>query len=140
MSETETENEEVGAAPTLTQIFRRLCTDFVGVCNAYPVGWLHLGGREDDTKCHTFSDTWKQQCSHGPGGGGGRSPSEDRAEAEKGIKLFKVAEITKYLGCHFSSAASNQTRRQCRDKYGAPNTAVMACPTMDKSSNGGCQQ
>ena len=59
------------------------------------------------------------------------------AEAEKGIKLFKVAENTeKFQGCHFSSAASNQTRRQCMDKYGAPNTPVMAYPTMDKIIKG----
>lgn len=39
---------------------------------------------------------------------------EDKtADSGKGVKLFKVAEKTqKFLDCHFTSAVSNQARRQ----------------------------
>lgn len=49
-------------------------------------------------------------------------PDDDFPDS-KDIKLFKVAEKTeKFLSTHFTAVVSNQTRRQWRDKYGAPNT------------------
>ena len=57
---------------------------------------------------------------------------EDREPAEAN-KSFKVAEKTeKFLSNAFSSVVPNTTRRQWRDKYGAPNTVATACPNMDK--------
>lgn len=59
--------------------------------------------------------------------------SEDDTPDGKGAKLFKVGEKTeKFLSHHFSVAVPNATRRQWKDKYGAPNTPVTACPNMDK--------
>ena len=51
----------------------------------------------------------------------------------KGIKLFKVTEKTeKFLTIAFTSASPNTTRRQWRDKFGAPHTNATACPNLDK--------
>ena len=59
--------------------------------------------------------------------------AEDDSPNAKGITLFKVAERTeKFLAGYFSNAVPNQTRRQWRDKYGAPSTSATACPNMDK--------
>ena len=58
---------------------------------------------------------------------------EEEPADTKGIKLFKVTERTeRFLGNAFSSAVPNATRRQWREKYGAPNTTVTACPNLDK--------
>ena len=57
----------------------------------------------------------------------------DEATGRKGVKLFKVAEKReKFLTAAFSSGVPNTTRRQWRDKYGAPNTTATACPNLDK--------
>lgn len=63
-------------------------------------------------------------------------PDDDFPEG-KGAKLFKVTEKTeKFLSAHFTAAVPNQTRRQWRDKYGAPNTPTTACPNLDKVIKG----
>ena len=62
---------------------------------------------------------------------------EDDPSESKGVKLFKVAEKTeKFLSNSFYTAAPNATRRQWRDKYGAPNTTNTACPSLDKVIKG----
>ena len=58
---------------------------------------------------------------------------EDDATDHKGVKLFKVSEKTeKFLTHAFTSASPNTTRRQWRDKFGAPHTNATACPNLDK--------
>lgn len=57
---------------------------------------------------------------------------EEETEA-KGTKLFKATEKTeKFLACYFTTAVPNQTRRQWKDKFGAPSTPYTACPNLDK--------
>ena len=54
-------------------------------------------------------------------------------EATGDVKLFKVAEKTEtFHTTAFSSGVPTTTRRQWRDKYGAPNTTATACPNLDK--------
>ena len=61
---------------------------------------------------------------------------EDDPPKTKGVKLFKVVEKTKKFISHtFSVATPNNTRHQCRDKYG-PNTTVSAYPNLDKVIKG----
>ena len=56
---------------------------------------------------------------------------DEEVTESKGVKLFKVAEKTeKFLSNAFSSAVPDNTRRQWRDKYGAPNTMATACPNL----------
>ena len=58
---------------------------------------------------------------------------DDDAADHKGIKLFKVTEKTeKFLTIAFTSASPNTTRRQWRDKFGAPHTNPTACPNLDE--------
>ena len=49
------------------------------------------------------------------------------------MKLFPVSQKTEsFLNSCFTTALPNQVRRQWKAKYGAPRTAVTACPNMDK--------
>ena len=57
----------------------------------------------------------------------------DSGDTPSSTKLFKVEERTeKLLANHFSAAVSNPTRRQWKEKYGAPNLTATACPNLDK--------
>ena len=63
------------------------------------------------------------------------APSED-GESEhdaKGTKLFPTSERTEsFLRQPFSTPLANATRRQLRDKFGAPNLAFTTSPHLDK--------
>ena len=49
------------------------------------------------------------------------------------MKLFPVSQKTEsFLYSCFTTALPNQVRRQWKAKYGAPRTAMTACPNMDK--------
>ena len=62
---------------------------------------------------------------------------DDDQPDSKGVKLFKIGEKTeKFLTSAFATALPNATRRQWRDKYGAPNTPATACPNLDKVIKG----
>ena len=51
----------------------------------------------------------------------------------KGVKLFPVSDSTMgLLKSSFCSALPNPSRRQIRDKFGAPNCPHSACPGLDK--------
>ena len=62
----------------------------------------------------------------------------DAADAEeeqdsKGVSLFNISEKTKsQLRENFGSVLPNNTRRQLKDKFGAPNSPLTACPGLDK--------
>lgn len=67
-------------------------------------------------------------------------PEDDLSEG-KGIKLFKVGEKTeKFLESNFSSTVPNQTRRQWRDKYGAPTPQLLPVQRWTRSLWAGCLQ
>ena len=54
-------------------------------------------------------------------------------EATQGTKLFAVSSETEaFLKQHFSERADNQTRRQWRERRGAPRMQSTACPKVDK--------
>ncbi len=63
-------------------------------------------------------------------------PDEEEGEddtSNKGTKLFKVSDKTaKFLTSAVTTATPNATRRQWKDKFGAPNTTATTCPSMDK--------
>ena len=59
-------------------------------------------------------------------------PEEDEDES-RGVKLFKISKRSdEFLGSCFTHSVPNATRRNIRDKFGAPNTPKTACPTLDK--------
>ena len=54
-------------------------------------------------------------------------------ESTQGTKLFAVTKETEsFLKEHFSKRADNPTRRQWREKHGAPRLNATACPKVDK--------
>jgi len=60
-------------------------------------------------------------------------PDIDGEQDTKGVKLFSLSESSKaFLEPVFTSAIPNTTRRQLKDKFGAPNTAFTATPSLDK--------
>ena len=67
-------------------------------------------------------------------------PDEEFQEG-KGIKLFKVTQKTEqFIITHFTAGVSNQTRRQWRDKYGAPVPPPLPVQAWTKSSKADCLQ
>ena len=59
---------------------------------------------------------------------------DDEEETEsKGVKSFKVSEKTEsFPSCAFTSTEPNQTRRHWCNKFGFPNAAATACPSINK--------
>lgn len=54
-------------------------------------------------------------------------------ENTQGTKLFAVSSETEaFLKQHFSERADNPTRRQWRERHGAPRLPSTACPKVDK--------
>ena len=83
---------------------------------------LHWADRDDEVMDYEAEVTW--------------DVDDDDLTETKGVKLFKVGERTEKFLDHFFGPLPNQTRRQWRDKYGAPSTAGTACPTIDKVLKG----
>jgi len=83
----------------------------------------HWADRNDEMMDYTTELVWDDE-------------DEDQPDS-KGVKLFKIGEKTeKFLTSAFATALPNATRRQWRDKYGAPNTPATACPNLDKVIKG----
>lgn len=94
------------------------------VPNSTPLLQSSLDQREDDVDVHMDYSTedWDKDSNSGD---------------QPNTKLFKVEEKTeKFLSTHFSATVSNPTRRQWKEKYGAPNLPATACPNLDKVVKG----
>ncbi len=86
-------------------------------------GWGERPAVEAPDFSLAFNPTWDDED---------EDENDGASNGSGGVKLFKVSEKTDtFLKSAFTTAVPNATRRQWREKFGAPNTVVTACPSMD---------